>query len=163
MKSIEFVSVAALAENHVIGTDGEVPWRIPEDRRQYRSRIADDPVILGRVTYESMIEDLPGSIQIVLSRSDRAYDLPTVFHAGGVTEAAEIADAHDADLAYVIGGDGIYHLFQPHLDRMILSRIPGEYEGDAFYPEWNPDEWSLDTETEYDEFVLEEWVRNTGS
>lgn len=98
---MEFVSVAALAENHVIGKDGEVPWRIPEDRRQYRSRIAEDPVILGRVTYESMIEDLPESFQIVMSRSDREYDLPTAFHAGDVTEAAEITDFHDADRAYV--------------------------------------------------------------
>lgn len=64
-----------------------------------------------------MLEDLPGSIQIVMSRSDREYDLPTAFHADGVTAAGEIADTHDADRAYVIGGAGIYHLFQPHLDR----------------------------------------------
>lgn len=103
-----------------------------------------------------MIEYLPVSIQIVLSRSDRECDLPTAFHADGVTNAAEIADAHDADRAYVIGGAGIYHLFQPHLNRMILSRIRGEYDGDAFYPEWNSDEWSVDSDTEYDGFVLEE-------
>jgi dihydrofolate reductase len=160
---MELVSVAALAENHVIGKDGELPWSISEDRQQYRSRIADNPVILGRITFESMLEDLPGSIQIVMSRSDHEYDLPAAFHADSVTDAIEVASFHDAEVAYVIGGAGIYHLFQPHLDRMILSRIPGEYEGDAFYPEWNPDKWSLDAETEYDEFVLEEWVRNPGA
>jgi len=156
---MELVSVAALAENHVIGVDGEVPWTIPEDRRQYRARIADEPVILGRVTYESMVGDLPGSLQIVVSRTERTFDSPTAHHAAGVSEATQIADAHGADVAYVIGGGGIYTLFQEHLDRMILSRIPGAYEGETFYPEWNLDEWALESETEYDEFVLEEWVR----
>lgn len=157
---MELVSVAALAENHVIGNDGEVPWSIPEDRRQYRSRIAEGPVILGRVTLELMVDDLPGSIQIVMSRSDREYDIPTAFHANGVTEAVEIADSRGAETAYVIGGAGIFHLFQPYLDRMILSRIPGEYEGDTFYPEWTPEEWTLDSETKYDDFSVEEWIRN---
>lgn len=60
-----------------------------------------------------------------------------------------------------IGRAGIYHLFQPHLDRMVLSRILGKYDGDAFYPEWNSNEWSLDSEIEYDEFVLEQWAQNS--
>lgn len=101
---MELVSVAALAENRVIGRDDELPWSIPEDRQQYRSRIADNPVILGRITFESMLEDLPGSIQIVMSRSDREYDLPAAFHADSVTEAIEVASFHDAEVAYVIGG-----------------------------------------------------------
>lgn len=157
---MELVSVAALAENHVIGIDGEVPWTIPEDRRQYRSRIAENPVIFGRVTFEAMVEDLPGSIQIVMSRSAREYDIPTAVHADSVTDAVEIVDSRGEETAYIIGGAGIFQLFQPHLDRMVLSRIPGEYEGDAFYPEWSSEEWSLDSETSYDDFVLEEWVRS---
>lgn len=157
---MELVSVAAIAENRVIGRDGEIPWdSLPADKRQYRARIADSPVILGRVTFESMLDDLPGRAQIVLSRSERDYEVETAYHAGSVEEAIDIARDLGADTAYVIGGAGIYGLFQPHLDRMMLTRVPGEYEGDAYYPEWDESAWTCEERTEYDTFVLEEWVR----
>jgi dihydrofolate reductase len=158
---MELVSVAALAENRVIGTDGELPWpSIPADRRQYRDRVADAPVVLGRKTFESMREDLPGSEQVVLSRQDREFEVATAHHASGVEEAIAVASSSGADRAYVLGGAGIYALFQPRLDRMVLSRVPGSYAGDAYYPEWNRNAWTLVEETEYEAFVLEQWVRN---
>jgi dihydrofolate reductase len=157
---MQLVSVAALADNRVIGIDGELPWpSIPADKKQYRERIADDPVILGRKTFESMLDDLPGSAQIVLSRSEQEFDVDTAHHARGVEEAVELAESLGSDTAYVIGGEGIYTLFQPHLDRMALSRVPGEYDGDTFYPEWDEAEWELESEREYDRFTLQEWVR----
>jgi dihydrofolate reductase len=156
---MELVSVAALAENRVIGDGDDIPWAsIPEDRRQYRERVAGHPVIVGRRTFE-MYEDLPGSAQIVLSRSERDFDAPTAHHAGGVEEAIETAESLSADRAYVLGGAGIYALFQPHLDGMVLSRVPGEYEGDARYPAWDESEWELVAETAYDRFTLQEWAR----
>ncbi|TQQ79439.1 dihydrofolate reductase [Halonotius roseus] len=157
---MELVSVAAIADNRVIGDDGELPWpSIPADKQQYRERIADDPVILGRVTFESMLDDLPGAAQIVLSRSEHGFDVPTAHHAGGVDDAVAVAESLGAETAYVIGGGGIYALFQPHIDRMVLSRVAGEYEGDAFYPAWDDADWRLESTTEYDRFRLEEWVR----
>ncbi|ELZ21121.1 dihydrofolate reductase [Halosimplex carlsbadense 2-9-1] len=157
---MELVTVAAVADNGVIGRDGELPWpSIPEDRRQYRERIADHPVILGRRTFESMREDLPGTAQIVVSRSDREYDVESARHAAGVDDAVGSVHALGASRAYVIGGGGIYALFQPYVDRMVLSRIPGEYEGDTYFPEWDAGEWQRVDAVDYDEFTLEEWVR----
>ena len=157
---VELISVAAVADNGVIGRDGELPWpSIPADKRQYRERIADHPVILGRVTFESMLDDLPGSAQIVLSRSESDFDVGTAHHASGVDGAIATAESLGADRAYVIGGGGIYELFQPAVDRMVLSRVHGEYEGDASFPEWDRDEWELIDAEEYDRFTLEEWVR----
>ncbi|MFB6151788.1 MAG: dihydrofolate reductase [Haloarculaceae archaeon] len=159
---MELISVAAVAENGVIGRDGEIPWpSIPADRRQYRERVADYPVILGRETFEAMRDDLPGTVQIVLSRSEREYDVPTARHAAGVDDAVKIAHTYDVSRAYVIGGGGIYGLFQPYVDRMVLSRVPGEYEGDTYFPEWDPEDWTLVNAVEYDEFTLEEWVRGS--
>ncbi|TQQ79909.1 dihydrofolate reductase [Halonotius terrestris] len=157
---MDLVSVAAIADNRVIGDNGELPWpSIPADKQQYRELIADDPVILGRVTYESMLDDLPGAAQIVLSRSEQEFDVSTAHHASGVDDAVAVAENLGADTAYVIGGAVIYELFQPHIDRMVLSRVHSEYEGDAFYPEWDGEQWALDSTTEYDRFRLEEWVR----
>ncbi|WP_336023483.1 dihydrofolate reductase [Halobellus salinisoli] len=157
---MELVSVAAVAENGVIGRDGDLPWEsIPADKRQYRRRVADAPVVLGRRTFESMREDLPGSHQIVLSRTERAFDVDTAFHASSVDEAVAIAESLGADTVYVLGGAAIYELFQPHVDRMALSRIPGAYDGDVRYPEWEESEWRLALSEQWDGFTLEEWVR----
>jgi len=159
---MELVSVAALDENRLIGDDGELPWpSIPADKQQYRARIANDPVILGRVTFESMLDDLPGSHQIVLSRSRESFDVETAHHASGVDDAIAVAESLAAERAYVIGGGVIYDLFQPHVDRMVLSRVAGSYEGDTYYPEWDADEWTLIDETAFDRFRLQQWVRTS--
>ena len=157
---MELVSVAALDDDRLIGVDGELPWpSIPADKQQYRERIADDPVILGRVTFESMLDDLPGSHQIVLSRSEQSFDVETAHHASGVDEAIAVAESLGTEQAYVIGGGVIYELFQPHVDRMVLSRVAGSYEGDTYYPDWDANNWELISETAYDRFRLQEWVR----
>ncbi|WP_042661819.1 dihydrofolate reductase [Haloferax sp. ATB1] len=157
---MELVTVAAVAENGVIGRNGELPWpSIPADKRQYRNRIADWPVILGRRTFDSMREDLPGTVQVVLSRSVSEYDVESAHHAGGVDDAVATVESLGSDRAYVIGGAGIYDLFQPVIDRMVLSRIPGKYDGDASFPKWDRNEWTVVDRTAYDDFTLEEWVR----
>jgi dihydrofolate reductase len=157
---MELVSVAAISENLVIGDDGELPWEsLPEDHRQYRARVAEEPVVLGRRTFDAMRDDLPGRAQVVLSRTDREYDIETAHHASDVEGAIERVRALDADTAYVLGGAAIYALFQPHLDRMVLSRVPGEYEGDTSYPEWNREEWDLVSEKAYERFTLQQWER----
>ncbi|SNR22937.1 dihydrofolate reductase [Halorubrum vacuolatum] len=164
---MQLVSVAALAENHAIGLDGELPWpSIPADKRQYRARVADAPVILGRRTFESMRADPPGEKRIVLSRSLGAVDdpnavvVPDVETAIGRAREFVAAGAEGReDVAYVLGGAAIYELFQPHVDRMVLSHVHGEYEGDTFYPRFDDAEWTIDTETVHDRFTLREWRR----
>jgi len=157
---VELISIAAVAENGVVGEDGELPWpSLPADKRQYRARVADSPVALGRRTFDAMRADLPGSAQIVLSRTERDYDVDTAYHAESVDEAVEIAESLGSDRLYVLGGGAIYALFQPHLDRMVLSRVPGEYEGDTVYPDYDEREWRLAETTDYEGFTLEEWVR----
>lgn len=157
---VELVSVAALAENRVIGRDGSIPWpSLPEDRAQYRALVANDPVVLGRRTFDSMLDDLPGSAQVVLSRSVASVDVPSARVASDVEAAVALLDEMGAAVAYVLGGGKIYHLFQPHLDRMVLSHVPGEYEGDATYPAWDEAAWTVVREEPHDGFTVREWVR----
>jgi dihydrofolate reductase len=157
---MKLISVAAVAENGVIGHDGEIPWQsIPADKQQYRERIAESPVILGRRTFDSMRDDLPGTAQIVLSRSESAFDVESAHRASGIDDAVATVESLGSDHAYVIGGAGISDLFQPVIDRMVVSRIPGEYDGDTYFPDWDTDDWTLVDRTPYDSFTLEEWVR----
>lgn len=159
---MHLVSVAAIDENGLIGRDGELPWpSIPADKRQYRDRVAGHPVILGRRTFESMREDLPGSRQIVVSRSRDAYPEASATVVSSVEEALSVADelAGEAGTVYVLGGGGIYELFQPHVERLVLSHVHGSYEGDAHFPDFDEDEWTVAAETPHDRFTLREWVR----
>ncbi len=157
---MELVSVVAVAENGVIGRDGELPWpSIPADKKQYRALVSGSPVVLGRRSFELMRDDLPGSAQIVISRTARDHEVDTAHHAGGVEDAVGVAESLGADTAYVLGGGAIYELFQPHVDRMVLSRVHGRYEGDSHYPEWDESQWVLERETPHDRFTLEEWRR----
>lgn len=157
---MELVSIAAIADNLAIGKDGEIPWEsLPQDKRQYRDRVRDGPVIIGRVTFESMLDDLPGRVQIVLSRSPGDYEIESAYPVTSVDEAIDLIDSLGDDTAYVIGGAAVYRLFQPRVDRMFLSRVPGEYDGDAFFPDWNRSNWRLVDETPFEGFTLEEWER----
>lgn len=158
---VQLISVAALAENRVIGNDGDVPWpSLPEDVEQYRRRVADAPVILGRRTFDSMVGDLPGASRIVVSRSVETVEDSDGVVASDVETAIEHAERLAGDgPAYVLGGGTIYDLFMPHVDRMVLSHVDGQYEGDTLFPEWDEEEWNVVAETEYEGFTLREWVR----
>ena len=156
---MELVAVAALTDDRVIGRDGEVPWDLPADRTEYRARVGDAPVILGRRTFEAMCDDLPGSAQVVLSRSVDEFDAPTARHAASVEEAIAAVEDEGAPVAYVLGGGSIYELLLPRLDRMVLSRVPGEYDGDTYFPEWDTRTWELVEETPRQGYTLETWAR----
>ncbi|GAB6879407.1 type 3 dihydrofolate reductase [Halorubrum gandharaense] len=159
---MHLVSVAAVDENGLIGREGELPWpSIPADKRQYRERVAGHPVILGRRTFESMRDDLPGSHQLVVSRSRASYSESTVTVVSSVEEAIDAARelVGEEGTAYVLGGGTIYELFQPEVDRLVLSHVHGSYEGDSSFPDFDEDEWTVVAETAHDRFTLREWVR----
>jgi len=157
---MEIIAVAAVSENGVIGDGDDLPWHLPHESRRYRERVADDTVVLGRKTFE-MFDDLPGARQIVLSRSERSYDAPTAVHAGGVEAAVEQARDRGDSVLYVLGGAGVYAALLPHYDRMLLSRVDGEYDGDARFPDFDRSAWILADETAYEGYTLETWERAT--
>lgn len=157
---MQIVSVAAVAENGVIGQGDSLPWHLPHESRRYRERVADDVVALGRHTFE-LFDDLPGRAQVVLSRSDRDWPQDTAHHASDVEDAVGVADSLDADVLYVLGGSAIYELFLDVADRQLLSRVHGEYDGDAYYPAFDEGDWELVEATEHDGYTLEDWRRRT--
>lgn len=157
---MDLVAVAAVDDALAIGLDGELPWpSIPADKRQYRERVADAPVILGRRTFETMRDDLPGRVQIVLTTSVDAYPETTVSVARDADAAVALAREHAEDVAYVLGGAGVYESLVPRCDRLLLSRVAGEHEADAYFPRLSRDEWRLVRREPREGFVLEEWVR----
>jgi len=146
---LEIALIAAVAANGVIGADGGLPWDIPEDMAHFKATTMGHPVIVGRRTFENVLAGLggplPGRTNVVLTRSNPELpDDEAVRLADSVESALEIA-AQDArergvDRAYVMGGASVYEAFLDRADRLVLTEIDREYEGDTEFPAWPPGE-----------------------
>ena len=140
---MQLVAIAAVAENGVIADDGDIPWDYPADKQFYKETIRGHPAIMGRVTFGGDPKD--GSTNIVLTRSvDDVGDGAITAHS--VEDAIEAAQATGAELTYVIGGQGVYESFLDQLDRVVITKIPGNYDGDRYFPELDDSEWKHDDE-----------------
>ena len=121
--------VLARARNGVIGRDGGLPWHLPADLKRFRALTTGKPMIMGRRTFESFPAPLPGRRHIVLTRS------PDWRAAGAeVAHSAEAALALAGDDASVIGGAAVFALFEPLADRVELTEVHAEPDGDTTVP-----------------------------
>jgi len=130
--------IAALARNLTIGLDNAMPWRLPEDLKRFRRLTIGHAVIMGRKTFESIGSPLTGRNNIVISRS-REWSCSgcTVVHTlESALEAVEVSRE-----AFVIGGAQIYALALPHARRLHMTEIERDFEGDAFFPEFDRSLW----------------------
>ncbi len=156
--------IAAMSENRVIGREGGLPWRLPEDMRHFKQVTMGHPVVMGRRTWESMGGPLPGRRNIVLSRRvgytaegaevvttldaalARAGSGATATTAATATGRTEGESAGDPSPVFVIGGGEIYDLALPRADRLDLTIVHAIVTGDAFFPAWDPADWRLVSE-----------------
>lgn len=129
--------VVAAAENDIIGRDGAMPWRIPEDLKRFRSITMGHPIIMGRKTWTAIGRPLTGRENILLTRQkDFAADGATVLHS--LREALDHVLARGATDAFIIGGGDLYRQALPLADIVHLTRVHAEFEGDASFPELDP-------------------------
>jgi dihydrofolate reductase len=130
--------VAAVAANGVIGTDGKLPWRIPEDLRHFKALTLGHPVIMGRKTWESLGRPLAGRENIVLTRTP-GYEAPGAHVAASLDGALALCAGEPA--AFVIGGSELYAAALPRADGLVLTEIERDYSGDARFPDWDRSAW----------------------
>jgi dihydrofolate reductase len=138
--------IVAVSANNVIGDEGGLPWELPEDLRRFKQVTMGKPIIMGRETYDSIGRALPGRKNIVLTRQEdfTAKDCEIVTSIDAAIEAAG-----DAEEIMIIGGGEIYRQFLPMADRIYLTRVQGEVEGDTRFPELDMEEWDVVTVEEY--------------
>ena len=125
--------IAAMARNHVIGKDNQLPWKLPEDLKRFKAITLGHPIIMGRKTFDSLGRPLPGRENIVLSRRPGLV-LPGATVFGSLAEAFERFAGTDNEV-FVIGGAEIYAQALSRADRLYLTRIDADFPGDAFFPE----------------------------
>lgn len=157
---MERIIIAAVSENGVIGKDGDIPWYFPEDLKHFKQKTMGFPVIMGSSTYRSLPEDfkpLPGRKNIVLTRSGIDID-ESVAVANSLGEAWSIAEEH-GDKAFIIGGATVYEQTLSEADKLVITRIHEEFDGDTFFPDWSSEKWKEAERDDREDLSFIEYVR----
>jgi dihydrofolate reductase len=128
--------IAAVSRNHAIGRKNRMPWRLPEDLKRFRRLTLGHAVVMGRRTFDSIGKPLPGRDNIVVTRS-REWSHPGCRAANSM----EAALASTSQEVFVIGGAEIYLLALPRAARLYLTEIERDFDGDAFFPEFDRSRW----------------------
>ena len=141
---VPIVLVVAVAENGVIGRDNQLPWRIKSDLKYFRAITMNKPVVMGRKTYVSIGRPLPGRTNIVVTRRDD-FTAAGVLVAGGIDQALAAArgDAlrRGTHEIAVIGGTEIFNQTLPVADRLALTQVHANPDGDTYFPAIDPAVW----------------------
>jgi len=139
-KKIPLALIVAQSLNRVIGVNNELPWRLPEDLKYFKATTMGKPIIMGRKTYDSIGRPLPGRTNIVVTRQ-ADWCAEGVKVAGTLEEAVALASEEEPQEIMVIGGAQIYELMLPEADRVYLTQVYAEIEGDAWFPALPAAQW----------------------
>ena len=143
--------IVAMDIGRVIGKENKLLWYIPDDLKRFKTLTLGHPVIMGRKTFESIVaslgKPLPGRTNIVITRDDtysqtvakQDLDMSGVIIVHSLEEALEKAKEIDNQEIFIGGGAQIYEQALPHVDRLYLTLIDDEKEGDAYFPEYEKD------------------------
>src|SRR4051794_29036562 len=143
MSAPQLELIAAVARNGVIGREGQLPWRLPDDLKHFKQLTMGHPIIMGRRTFESIGKPLPGRRNIVVT--SRSLSIDGIDRASSVREALKLVA--DDGRAFIIGGAVLYAATLPLVSVMHLTEIDDAVEGDAFFPAFEKSEWNLVSET----------------
>ena len=132
--------IVAMSENRVIGRDGDLPWRLTADMRRFRTLTMDHHLILGRRTYESLDGPLPGRKVVVVSRS---MEFPPAGAAlvRSIAEGLDLARGAGEREVFIGGGQGIYSEAISVANRIYLTLVHTQIEGDAYFPKYDRGTW----------------------
>ncbi len=130
--------IAAHAQNRIIGVNNTLPWRLPEDLQHFKALTLGHHILMGRKTFESIGRPLPGRTTVIISRN--GYDAPAGCLVAASIEAALNACSGDAEV-FCVGGAQLYAQLLPLAQRLYLTEIAAEFDGDAWFPAYDRADW----------------------
>ena len=143
------IIIAALDRNYAIGDKDKMPWWIPEEYQQFLNFIKDQSVIMGRKTWEVFSKDLPSRRNFVISRTERNYERAVVVNS--LNDALQQAQQFPEDV-FIAGGASVYAQAMLVADKMYLSWIKGDFSGDAWFPEFDKQDWQVERRIDHKAF-----------
>jgi len=137
-----------MAKNRVIGKDNRIPWYLSSDLKYFKRKTLHHHIIMGRKSFQSIGQPLPKRTNIVVTR-DSFFVASNVLVARSIQEALTIADSNGEEEVFIIGGGQIYEQSMTYWDRLYLTVVDAEVEGDVYFPELKEEEWTLVSEEKY--------------
>lgn len=134
--------IAAISRNRVIGNNAQLPWKLPEDMRHFVKITSGCPVVMGRKTYESIGKPLKNRTNIILTRDANYKKEGCLIYQ----DIQKIINDFGKDNLMIIGGEEIYRLFLPLTERIYLTLIDKDFEGDTFFPKFEDESWIKESE-----------------
>ncbi len=132
--------MVARADNRVIGKDKDLVWHLPADLKYFKKMTTGHHVIMGRKTFESFGNPLPNRKHVVITRN-KDYDAGNHYVVGSLEEAFDVCEKAGQKHVFVLGGGEIYKLALNKVDRIYLTEVHDNYEGDTYFPEIDPGQW----------------------
>ena len=132
--------IAAMSANRVIGRNNSLPWKLPADLKRFKNLTMGHHLLMGRKTFESIGQPLPGRTTVVITRQTR-YSPTGALVAHSIEQALQLA-AQDSEV-FVAGGAQIYQQMLPRADRLYLTSLDKEFEGDSTFPDFDESDWQL--------------------
>lgn len=127
------IIAAYTKKSRVIGKNGAIPWNLPDDMRRFKRLTTGNAVIVGRKTFESIGKPLPGRLNIIVSRT-KTFTAENCLTVRSLDEALQAGRNRNYTDSFICGGEQIYAQALPYCDRLYLTEIDAEYDGDAFFP-----------------------------
>ncbi len=138
--------IVAMAENRAIGVDNKLPWHLPQDLKHFKALTMGHPLVMGRLTYESIGRPLPGRKTIVLTRDSRWVGHESLIVAHELDDAVELAQREaklmGVDEIMIVGGAKIYAQLIDRASNLYVTEVHTAVVGDAFFPEISRDIWT---------------------
>ncbi len=150
------IVISAMSQDRIIGKGDGLPWHVPEEYNQFLDIIRGQTVILGRRSYPIFGKGLTSDHNVVVSRSVK--ELPGAVVAHTIEEAIEVATSYGKTV-FSAGGSTIYEQTIPLADAMYLSFMKGSFAGDAYFPQFNESEWTVETRTDHPAFEFVRYKR----
>lgn len=138
-------AIVAVAKNNIIGKDNDIPWYLPADLKYFKKQTLDHHIIMGRKSFESIGRPLPKRTNIIVTRNP-FFIASNCLVTNSVEKALSIAKDNGETEAFIIGGAQIYDLSKDLWDRLYLTEVDLEVEGDVAFPKLNMEEWTLVSE-----------------
>lgn len=154
--------IVAVADNGVIGRGGSLPWNLPKEMAYFRQTTVGHPIIMGRKTHESIGRALPDRLNVVVTHEKGYQAAPGCTVVNSLEAALALPEVRNSEEVFVIGGESINQQALPFADRLYLTKVRAQVQGDKFF-NYNPDEWqqtwsekhARDSENKYDyEFTI---------
>lgn len=137
--------IVAIGNNRMIGSDNDMPWHIPKDLQYFKEVTNGHTIIMGRKTFESIGRPLPNRRNIVLTRQELNIDGVEVIHE--LNDIFKIVEKHPNDEIFIGGGGNLYEQTISHADRLYITHIDEDFEGDTLFPEFSKSEWKQVSKT----------------